>query len=82
MGLGVSSIFKLAKGGLSPDELAEILEAAGIQADFKTVAPSREAFDPLAQAMACPGSKVIQLHCRMKDGGTVTALLALNQSGN
>jgi len=78
MGLGLGSIMKLAKGGLGPDELAEILAAAGMDLQFNPVAPSLETFRPLAEAASLPSSKMGELKGRMKGGGTIHALLVMN----
>jgi hypothetical protein len=78
MGLGLSSIMKLAKGGLGPDELAEILAAAGMDLTFTPAAPTVEAFRPLAEAASLPSAKMVELKGRMKGGGNIHALLVMN----
>jgi hypothetical protein len=70
---------KLARGGLGPDELGEILAAAGMEVSFSPVMASAESFRPLAETASLPGSKLIELKGKMKDGGSLHALIALNQ---
>lgn len=78
MSIGLGSIMKLAKGGLGPDELAEILAAAGMDLAMLQVTPSLETFRPLAEAASLPSSKMIELKGTMKGGGAIHALLVMN----
>ena len=73
---------KMARGGMGPDELAEVLGAAGIEADFSPVAqPDAEpAFEELVSAVQAKGSSLVRIRMKMK-GGTFTGLLVLNQVG-
>ena len=59
--VGIGSILKLARGELGPDELKEILSAAGMELEFNPVAPSLETFRPLAASVSLPGSKLLEL---------------------
>jgi hypothetical protein len=78
MALGFGSIVKLAKGGIGPDELAEILAAAGMDLAFNPVQPVLETFRPLAESASLPSAKMVELKGRMKGGGTIHALLVMN----
>jgi hypothetical protein len=78
MGVGLGSILKLARGGLGPDELAEILSAAGMELEFSPAKADVESFRPLAESASLPGSKMIALKGKMKGGGLLHALLVMN----
>ena len=77
--IGLGGILKLVKGGLGPDELKEVLSAAGMELEFNPVAPSIESFRPLAECASLPGSKLLELKGTMKGGGLIHALLVMNQ---
>jgi hypothetical protein len=76
--IGVGSLIKLARGGLGPDELAEILAAAGMELSFLPVEPTLESFRPLAQSASLPCAKMLELKGKMKGGGMLHALLVMN----
>jgi hypothetical protein len=80
--IGLGGMMKLAKGGLGPDDLKEILSAAGMELDFNLVAPSLETFRPLAASASLPGSKLLELKGTMKGGGQIHALLVMNQQSD
>ncbi len=80
MSLGIGSIIKLARGGMGPDEMGELLRAAGMDLSFTPVKIEAAAFTVLAQAASLPCSKMIELKGQMRSGETVTALLVVNQT--
>jgi hypothetical protein len=59
--IGLGSIMKLAKGGIGPDELAEILAAAGMELTFTPMEAAAKSFLPLAASASLPGSKLLEL---------------------
>jgi hypothetical protein len=75
--LGLGSIMKLAKGGLGPDELGEILGAAGMYVTFAPVAAGIESFRPLAVSASLPSAKIMELKGTMKGGGSLHALIVM-----
>jgi hypothetical protein len=79
MSIGLGSIMKLAKGGIGPDELAEILGAVGIELSFTPRAVSTESFRPLADAASLPYSNLVEIKGRMKGGDSILGLLVMNQ---
>lgn len=83
MGLGLSSIMKLARGGLGPDELAEVLSAAGIEAEFAAVKTEEAlpAFQTLGQSASLPCSKLVRFSAKMKGGITLQGLMVMSQGG-
>jgi len=82
MALGLGSIVKLMRGGLGPDELAEVLAVAGVEMAYAPVDKSNpQAADAFMESIADEGCKVVELRGRMKDGGRIHALIVLNPSG-
>jgi hypothetical protein len=79
MGIGIGSIVKLARGGMGPDEMREMLSAMGINLDFEAVPVSKEAFTELGRAASLPSSKLIRLAGRLKTGERIEALMVVNQ---
>jgi hypothetical protein len=77
--IGLSGILKLAKGGLGPEELKEILSAAGMDLEFNPVPANLETFRSLAVPASLPGSKLLELKGTMKGGGLIHALLVMNE---
>lgn len=77
MGIGIGTMMKLAKGSLGPEQLKEMLAAAGIELEFSQVKPSAEAFVQLGKAAALPGSELMRLSGAMKDGKRIEALLVV-----
>jgi hypothetical protein len=79
--IGLGTLAKLAKGGLGPDELGELLEAAGMKVDFAPVqvADALPEFKALAEATSLPDAKILRLNARMKGGEILQALLVVNQ---
>jgi len=77
MALGIGSIVKLARGGMGPDELMEVLSAAGIELEFSPRPVAKESFAPLAAAASLPSSKLIELKGKMKNGDGFYALLVM-----
>jgi hypothetical protein len=72
--VGLGSMMKLARGGLGPDELAEILAAAGMELEFSPAKAEIDSFRPHAESASLPGSKMIELKGKMKGGGHLHAL--------
>jgi hypothetical protein len=68
-------LLKAVKGGMGPDEFAELLSAAGLECSFTPVAASAEAFAPLAGSAMAEGARVIELKGKIGGGGSVHALL-------
>jgi hypothetical protein len=77
--IGLGGILKLAKGGLGPDELKEILSSIGMDIEFNPVQANLETFRSLAVPASLPGSKLLELKGTMKGGGHIHALLVMNQ---
>lgn len=61
------------------DEMKEILAAAGVDLEFTPVAATAAAFRPLAEAASLPSATLLELRGNMKGGGTLHALLVMNQ---
>jgi len=70
----------MARGGMGPDELAEILGAMGMSMQMRPVgadgAPG--AFQRAAQTTLHPGAKLFSLRGEMQNGDTIEALLVLS----
>jgi hypothetical protein len=79
MGIGIGSILKLAKGGLGPDQLAELLAAVGIDARFSAVEGEQvgAAFIRTSNVAVRPGARVLSIQGKDKDGADLEALLVL-----
>lgn len=78
--LGLGTITKMARGGMSLEDMAGILAAAGVNLTMTTIEgreATRNEFNTLARGAARPGAKVIAVKGTMKDGSTVHALLTL-----
>lgn len=75
---GLGSVMKLMRGGFGPDELAEMLKAVGMDVNFAAKPVSADSFRPLASSASLPGSKLVELTGKMKDGGQLHALIVLN----
>ncbi len=78
--IGLGTLKKLASGGLGPDEIREILAQAGMDFEFASVPVVREGFTALALSASLPGSKVVQISGRMKDGQRIHALMVLSDA--
>jgi hypothetical protein len=78
--VGIGSLVKLVRGGLSPDELLEILSSAGIDAQFLEVSGDgkRAAFETTAQAASLPGCSLVRIEAKMQNGARLSGLLAMN----
>lgn len=79
MGIGIGTMMKLAKGGRGPEQLKEMLAAAGVDMEFSKVKPSPAAFVELGTAAALPGSELMRLSGAMKDGKRIEALLVVTK---
>lgn len=77
--IGLGTLAKLAKGGLGPDELAAILEAAGMKIELGEVErPSyRSAFGAAGASLLRPGARLVRIQGVMENGDTVQALIVL-----
>lgn len=81
--INVLQLLKMTKGGMGPDEMAELLGSMGMAAKFDPVEPARKTaeFQGLWDSASLPQSSVMRLEIRMKTGETFTGLLVLNQPG-
>jgi hypothetical protein len=75
-------MMKLARGGLGPDELGEILAAAGMDLTFTPVPAAPESFVSLGTAASLPGAKLIEIKGKAKGGDSIHCLMVMNQGGN
>ncbi len=82
MVIGLGTFMKLAKGGLGPDELGEILGAAGMQVSIEAVQPVQATFRELIQAGSLPGAHLSELKGSMKDGSRIYALFIVTESSD
>lgn len=82
--MNLGSMFRLAKGAVSQDELAELLAVMGIDAEFASVsqADALAAFQGAGEAASVPGSTLVRLRARMKGGEQLTGILVVNRSEN
>ena len=80
--IGIGTLAKLAKGGLSKDELLEILSQLGVLAEFGEVQEGvkKGEFESLWASASLPGSHVVRLQMRMKGGGELVGLLVARES--
>lgn len=69
------NLLKLAKGVASPDEMAELLGALGVQCEMRRVT-LQEAGQRL-QFVQDPRTELFTLEMQMKDGQIVVGLLAI-----
>jgi aconitase B len=72
-------IMKLAKGGIGPDELGEILAAAGIEASFRKAVADLDTFRPFAELASLPSSELLELRGTMKGGKRLHALMVIGE---
>ena len=84
MRIGLGTFAKLARGGLCPDELGELMAAMGIEAVFSPVslADALPVFQVTAEAASLPSSRIVRIEARMKGGGSMIGVLVLNQKSN
>jgi hypothetical protein len=78
--LGLGTFGKLVKGDLGPDEILEVLHAAGIEAEFSQVtdeAQRKAAFQHTAASLTARGAKTIEVKGRMRNGDAISALLTV-----
>lgn len=76
--IGLGALAKLARGGIGPDQLGEILSAAGIEASFSMVPKAEEEKYFLALAAnALNGGQIARFTAEMK-GQTLTGLVCIN----
>jgi hypothetical protein len=80
MGLSLGTLTKMARGGMSLEDVTGILAGAGVDLTMTNL-ETREAvsqeFTVAARGAARPGARVIAVKGKMKDGSTVHALLTL-----
>ena len=82
--IGLGTLAKLKKGGIGPDELAELLAAVGIVGSF-TAVPLDQAlpeFQKLAKATSLPSASLVRLSMVMKDGQRLDGLLVMTKAHN
>jgi hypothetical protein len=83
MALGIGSVIKavgqLKKGGLGPDELAEMLSTFGIEGGFEAIgaADRKGEFEALWLNASLPSAGVLRIRMRTKDGENYSGLLVL-----
>lgn len=77
--LGIKTFAKMAKGGMGPDELAEMLSAMGVEIEMVPVPlpDAQLAYRNSAVEMSRPGARLHRLSGRMKNGDRLEALLVL-----
>jgi len=87
MALGIGSLLKLgkelSKGGLGPDELAEMLSTLGIEASFSQIDDTGKAgeFEALwFDASARPFSRALKLSMKTRTGEVYAGILVLYQA--
>jgi len=84
MALGIGSLIRLAKSNIGADELAEVLDAMGIEASFTRVIPGdmKGEFEALWLTATEPRAGVMRLEMKMKNGERFAGLLVLSDPGN
>lgn len=82
MAIGLGTMLKLARGGMSQDEMMEMLSAAGIEANMTHVAQTDipAAFQELAVCASLPQSGILHVEARMKTGDVLHGLLVVRKS--
>ena len=77
--IGLGTLAKLAKGGIGPDELGEILSAMGVELEMAPVPfpEASKAYRDSAAGLTGPGAKLHRLSGKMKNGDRLEALLVL-----
>jgi len=75
--ISASTLFKLAKGGLGPDELQALLSGLGLEVCLEPDART-EVLD-LCKAVAAPGARLVSVRGNLKAGETVHALFVVAQ---
>ena len=76
MAIGIGNLFKLAKGALGPDELAELFEQMGFGFEMREIQPGQVPmiFQRAYDTASRPGATVMQISVT-RDGTTMTGLL-------
>ncbi|MGA9071854.1 MAG: hypothetical protein WB424_16445 [Terracidiphilus sp.] len=72
-------MMKLAKGGIGPDELGEILSAAGMDATFGKAIANLDTFRPFVEMASLPSSDLLELRGTMKGGRSIHALMVISE---
>jgi hypothetical protein len=75
--ISASTLFKLAKGGLGPDDLQALLSGLGLEVSMEPDART-EVLD-LCQAVTVPGARLVSVRGNLKAGETVHALFVVAQ---
>jgi hypothetical protein len=75
--LGLGTLLKAARGGLGPDEIAELLASVGVQCSFTCVPVGAAPFTALAGAAAKAGAQLVELTGALPTGEGIHALLVL-----
>ena len=73
----LAKIGKMATGGFDEDMLAELAESLGMELSFAGLEPGQfpTVFQRFQDEVNQPGSEVMRLTVRMRDGRTLTGLL-------
>jgi hypothetical protein len=74
---GLGSILKLMQGGTGPEQMQKMLKIAGIDIAFSQVPATAAAFTELGQAASLPGSELLRLTGKTKDGKRIEALMVV-----
>ena len=84
MAFGLGTLAKLARGGIGPDELGELMSAAGIDATFSLVqiGEALPVFQAAAEAASLPSARIVRIEATMKGGDRMSGILVMNQKSN
>ena len=79
MAIGLGTLAKIARGGMSLDDIRELLEQMGVKMDFARIqgVTAETAFTDVARASLGDGSQTFQVVGRMKTGEQVKAVITL-----
>ncbi len=77
--MNIGSIFKMAKGAIGPDELAELLSSLGWEVEFRQLelGDRPPVLEQTARSAAAPGSKVMWITGTDQEGNQVDALMVV-----
>jgi hypothetical protein len=83
MAIGIGGLMKLARANIGADELAELLEAIGIEASFTRIGPgdARGEFEALWLTATEAGANIMRLEMKMKNGERFAGILVLTEPG-
>jgi hypothetical protein len=79
--MNFAALFKAKRGNVGPEQLAELLRLAGLDAKFEPVPFSGRAaaFQRAAALAAAPASDVLAITGTDKNGGRLEALIVLSK---